>query len=527
MYLVHIETGGNQGFIFASNKLREIVGASELIHRVGARWLLTVVGAATESAVGPTAVGRWVEDQGGAIAERGADVEVLIATSGKAVLVARDRATACHIVQEVTRRALREAPGLEVVGAVTEISGSDWGEAVTRSHEGSYPAARLRRPPSLARLRRLPLVADCATTSLPAQCYDAGAPEPGPRSASANKKREAASDARARFDDLLEGQGGARLATSIDELVRSVEELEWVAVVHADANGLGDRFTSLKKQAEEGAQLYAHNYRRLSLAVEDVTVTAFRKAVKETWGGGDDGIVPLIPVIVGGDDLTVVCDGRRALRFAHAFARLFGELAVHSPQSEHTDVVKAEHTEVIKDTGGQLTTAVGVAIVKPHFPFSTAHELAVELLRSAKRRKPDAAIDFHVLYDASATTLGAMRAGLRREEAWLTARPYLVDGHGPDSWDGLTKRVAVLLESNPGDPARRRLPRSQLQRLRRALFSSPELAESQFARLTTRHPGAGRLGGENGLFWSDCTGARVTGFLDALEASAFLAGEAA
>ena len=36
--LINLETGGNQAYIFASNKLRNVVGASELLYRVGTRY---------------------------------------------------------------------------------------------------------------------------------------------------------------------------------------------------------------------------------------------------------------------------------------------------------------------------------------------------------------------------------------------------------------------------------------------------------------------------------------------------------
>lgn len=44
MFLVLIETSGNQNFIFATNKLKENIGASELTYRVGTQWLLEIIG---------------------------------------------------------------------------------------------------------------------------------------------------------------------------------------------------------------------------------------------------------------------------------------------------------------------------------------------------------------------------------------------------------------------------------------------------------------------------------------------------
>src|SRR5882762_1767016 len=106
MHLVLIETSGNQNYIFATNKLRENVGASELTYHVGTKTVLEAIGK-----------GDWVKnDPTGNILRKklldknenpevgnGNKVEVIVATSGKAILLVDERTTGEQVIRGVTQ----------------------------------------------------------------------------------------------------------------------------------------------------------------------------------------------------------------------------------------------------------------------------------------------------------------------------------------------------------------------------------------------------------------------------------------
>jgi hypothetical protein len=84
----------------------------------------------------------------------------------------------------------------------------------------------------------------------------------------------------------------------------------------------------------------------------------------------EDGYyLPFRPIVFGGDDVTFVCDGRLGLSLATMYLREFEN--------------RTAAAKLGKDGGG-LTACAGVAIVKSHYPFARAYELAEELSKAAK-----------------------------------------------------------------------------------------------------------------------------------------------
>lgn len=112
--IVLVETSGNQGYLFATNKLKENVGASELTWRAGTRWVLEAAKEQGGPELKADDPGKLRESLKSSAAKDG--IEVVIATSGKALLVVNERERGKAIVAAVTRRALEEGPGLDLAG---------------------------------------------------------------------------------------------------------------------------------------------------------------------------------------------------------------------------------------------------------------------------------------------------------------------------------------------------------------------------------------------------------------------------
>ncbi|MGH8587914.1 MAG: Cas10/Cmr2 second palm domain-containing protein [Gammaproteobacteria bacterium] len=511
-YVVLLETSGNQAYLFATNKLKENIGASELTCRVGTQWVLEAV----QDQGGPDLLADDPGELRGnlkASAKQGG-IEVVVATSGKALLVVDERQTAETLVAAVTCRALKEAPGMDIAGAIVDYEPEKHAlHGRIREVHRRLNSLRAQRPLPASRFPNLPVVAPCASSGLPAEKIRKD-PERIRRDFSRTvlSKRETASAWLTRLWSILkrhecEGDAEVGVPSDLDKMEQEFPGLDWIAVVHADGNGMGKTFLGFDEHCHctlpKDNQSYLKSLRRFSVELDEATETAFvhacatlrPKAGKKRSEHKRD-LVPIVPLILGGDDLTVLAEGRHALAFTKAFLRAFEE------ETAKRDTLSA----IAKNAIGacRFGAGAGVAIVKPHFPFHSAYDLSESLLHSAKTVKEHlgshgSALDFHILFDAAFSGLPEIRKQrLKVGNAYLTAGPYVVSPQDDTTtqWardhdvQELLKRVRAIEDVDP-ETLRRRLPNSQLHALRDSLFQGREIADSRFNELFHRYEGQG------------------------------------
>ncbi|WP_261555511.1 Cas10/Cmr2 second palm domain-containing protein [Frankia tisae] len=611
-FLAHLETSGNQKFITGTLKRRENVGASQVIFQLSS-WVTRALR------------DRYADFEPSWRIDDGQPAQVVALAGGSASVVVTDEQVGIELITEVTRLALHEAPGLDVCGVLSPVF--DWlsdGEVDESASDGRLRCplalrarwardhladAREARPGPVTRFQRLPIVAECAASGLPARdiVRDGAGPRSfQPRSASSLAKRNhqipgyqrlaaaagllaAAPDGRngaapdAKNDAVPAARNGAGAAAAgqrpqadLDHGTRLLMEIsdrlgdtdDWVAVIHADGNNLGELFAHLDENLPDlRCSTYAAKLRALSEAVDTCTRNAFRTAFTVATElcpeqHKIDGRAPVLPLVLGGDDLTVLCLGQVALDFLAAYLTAFEEETA-------TD-------KVITSMSGGLTACAGLAAVKAHYPYAAAYHLAEELTAEAKRlvkayapggepgaalpagRPEVSAFSFHVVYDSGQVDLADLRSvttfataapgGATGAVTSAVAQPYVTTPGAAERldwvtgrhYDNLLRRVRTInrpQNEDSGVGGERALPSSQLHELRSAVLTGPEIAEARYAQLRRRYGPAGldEFGLGDGALFFDLTSpprgeagasslpARATGLLDAMNATALIA----
>jgi len=531
--LVMLQTNSNQPFIFSSPRLREQIGASFEITLLS-HWVKEEAEKLLKPKPLPTSF--WISDSSG---------KVIVRFTGDGD---EPKAKAKDLIRRVTLQALTEAPGLDVTGVFIEATFDKVDARDLNKLDRVFLEYSLNRRPAAARFPQFPFLERGSESALPASA-SLGAlefsqeslqpdnfDESSPLSLPSRVKRLFASTSRKRqVDDVQErlAKEGKELKqeppldpTKLAAAFQDGEEFEdaknmlsSVGVVHIDGNGVGaimrDLGSAHSKAQEAGVCVSADEVhtdpddalqafimvvnKRLDKTVKDAIALSWYDVQELT----PDSVVPIVPVLVGGDDVTVYTDGRFAIPFAEAYIRHYEEL------TEKDELLKQLAVVAGAKEAGPLTASAGVAIVGRNFPFHIAYDLAEELVSRGKTlgKKPGtvpcSTINFHVLRDA--TVLDP--EDTLDEYKGRTQRPFLIGCYAPDrigdatttsaeeaptakpqplsSWARILQAVAAFDGKKPDDPTQTTgdpFPRARANRIVKLLADYVTVPKDDKAR---------------------------------------------
>lgn len=283
----------------------------------------------------------------------------------------------------------------------------------------------------------------------------------------------------------------------------------YLALIHADGNNVGK---SKPGNAVGDARFFHHNRvllrQALQKAIDAACVRDEKRRTDEVAKAEKDGkapevYAPLIPLMLGGDDLLLVCRAESALSFV---VTLCAEL----------DALQAN------TTGFKLTLGVGMVFAKHTIPIHRLHDVAEQLAASAKRRfrgfedagnKGRSVVDWAVYSTAWVDDPENIRRrdwlrGSEKKLRVLSQRPVDVLGSGLDSLQGLVDAADKLKNA----------PRSQLRYLVDQLPRGCALSELAFAELSKEAKEAlQKVGVKEPWRRTSNNGWRLTELLDLIE----------
>ena len=240
------------------------------------------------------------------------------------------------------------------------------------------------------------------------------------------------------------------------------ETEDYMAIVHIDGNNMGEKFRSCDTLTKR---------KNLSLAVRQKSIQSFCALLAciigdyDTLGKhlslqeADDGkkLLPLRPIVLGGDDMTFVCTAKYALTFTRLVIEGLNRLGIDS--------------------------CGGISILPTAYPFFRGYEIAEQLCGAAKakmRARQQAGgscwLDFAILHGEQPPTLEQIRAQQYKAKCGaMHFGPYHVDGEAtePEHIENLLEAVRQFVQ---GD---NRMPMNKIKELR-AILAAGEHEQERF-----------------------------------------------
>lgn len=332
-YLYGAAVQGIQSFIFQTNKLRDIAGASELVNKICTTLFKEVAG------------------------ENG--YEKIVMAAGNIKVIFSDKTVLEKVVREFPMEAMLMAPGITISQAVVE-------------YDGDYAVKSLELE-DLLRQERNRYVQPTVSFSAIERSRTTGLPAVAQKS---NEWLDAATNAkRDVYNEEFFALPKKSFGISYEQCKKQVEtefkdistSKSWLAVIHADGNGLGQLVQTIGNCTED--------MEKFSTILDEINTTAAQKAYNEIKKYFEkDKIIPIRPIVLGGDDFTAVCRADFAIEYVGAYISAFEHLSAECL------------AEYLAKAGMQkISICAGIAFIKDTYPFHYGYTLAEELCSVAKK----------------------------------------------------------------------------------------------------------------------------------------------
>ncbi|AEE14457.1 hypothetical protein Thena_0825 [Thermodesulfobium narugense DSM 14796] len=444
-----IDTVSIQEYIFSSNKLKENIGASFLVKKI----YKDVLKEALKITFGRDIdINEWKNNPSCIkIIQANDKVEIGYIGGGNALVLFKGKDKTTEFIKNYTKLLLVKVPGLKTAfGIIHEFDLKDFKNSMKNLHE-NLKENKNKYFPNVT-LPKYGFTLDCPRTNESAEPFK---DDDGKFVSSVALAKLKFSD---KAKDILNDK--YTLTNDIEELGQQ-EGRDYIAVVHIDGNKMGERFSKCESLIE---------YRNLSIGVGNATEKTFKKMIeilidkieKSKTFDSKDGefklstengktILPIRPIVLGGDDITFISDGRLGVWLAEIFIKEFATQTINNES---------------------LSACGGVCITKTKYPFYRAYKLAEDLIDRAKkesRKKEGSYIDFFISSSGWSGSLDDIfNKHLSTVNGNLHFGPYRVDSTNDEKAIDNLKNIIKEFKN---------IPKNKVMKLREMLFEDKDNAK--------------------------------------------------
>jgi hypothetical protein len=346
-YLYGASVQGIQGFIFETNKLKEIVGASDLVEQFCSKEFLK----------------KFANEHGVTIKEE----NIVRNAGGNIRVIFENKNDLVSMVKNFSKYVMQKAYGITISQAVVEFNEKEYLNGVEELERALVKARNQATFPLDARfalMKQTPRTGKAAYKLKNEEYFDKGSWQ----------KVDNIDDAQLEMLlNKLELKSIAhKFPLEMDDIANSNNK---VAVIHADGNKMGLMLQQMNKDLKGKSDKEIQNiFKTFSKAITKSTNDAVKEAFEKTFSK-DDKTIKFRPIIIGGDDVTVICDANKAVEFTKNYLEAFEKNTENNFEQNNL----AKYAK-------KLTACAGIAFCNKKFPFHYAYSLAEHLCSYSKEK---------------------------------------------------------------------------------------------------------------------------------------------
>jgi len=349
-YLYGASVQGIQGFIFETNKLQEIVGASDLIEWFCSEGFLA----------------RFSNEYSIKINQQ----DIVRNAGGNIRIIFSNKDELEKMVKNFPKYIMEKAYGITLSQAVVEFDSKNY---LKQKDVLEHQLTKARNQATMPLDARFSLMKQTPRTGKPAyelknrEYFDKGNWQ----------KKDNREEARV---NILLGKLGLKdifenFPLDMDKIANDNNK---IAIIHADGNKMGLMLQkiseNLKGKTDEKIQeIFKAFSNAITKSTNNSVKEAFEKVFQKNFDEEKDKFIKFRPIVIGGDDVTVICDANRALSFTQTYLKAFEE----NTKKNFKEAKLTQYAE-------KLTACAGISFCNKKFPFHYAYNLAEHLCGYAK-----------------------------------------------------------------------------------------------------------------------------------------------
>ncbi len=367
IYGLLIDTVSIQSYIFSSNKLKENIGASYIVENIFGDFMKKCLEDVFDKSFN---LDSWQENKYMFMmkSDKNLDFEVGYIGGGKALLFFNRKEKMSEFTKHWSKKLLLEYPGINTAVAIDEY---DPDEAFKIWFDRMNKQLRKNKNENLLNttVRKMNISEDCKLSDFAAECTYHDADGESRISKSSKVKLQNTEKSNIGVKKLcLDDNDKWEFTDQVDKLWQK-EGDNYIALVHIDGNNMGVMFQGCSTLEE---------IRELSHTIYEITRESYKELINYIIKNEEilknekyfdkkkfeKNILPIRSIVIGGDDVTFVCNAKLGIHIAEKFIEIWTKQSCGDKK---------------------LSACAGIAIVKSKYPFYRAYTLCEHLCSGAKK----------------------------------------------------------------------------------------------------------------------------------------------